>query len=304
MSWPVDVIEVKIVSSEDGASQLAMFYTPAADDPVPLLVGLHTWSGRYDQIDGAAYADWCKAKGWVFIHPDFRGPNGSAESTGSDLVISDILDAVSYARAHANVDTNRIYLCGVSGGGHAALLVVARAPDIWAGVSVWASITDLAAWYKECVSSGQPYAQDLLTACGGSPESGESVRLEYDRRSPLRQLNNARGVRIDLNAGIHDGHRGSVPISHSLLAFNELAAPDERLSSIDILQMTVEASVPPHLQADIEDTSYGDRTPLFRRESQNVRLTIFDGGHEIVYNAALNWLSQQTRVCEASNPRN
>lgn len=275
-----------------------MFYVPPEGVSSPLLVGLHTWSGDYRQIAGAAYANWCKAKGWTFIHPHFRGPNGTPQSTGSELVISDILDAVSYAREHASIDTTRIYLCGVSGGGHAALLAAVRAPDVWAGVSVWAPIGDLAQWFDECVASERPFAEDMRAACGGSPHDGGTIRAEYDRRSPLGQLGNARGVKIDLNTGIHDGHRGSVPISHSLMAFNELAAPEDNLSSADIERMAREAQVPSHLRRAINDPDYGVRVPLLRRESNNVRLTVFDGGHEIIYEAALNWLSQQTRRSE------
>jgi hypothetical protein len=51
---------------------------------------------------------------------------------------------------------------------------------------------------------------------------------ECCKRSPLTYLERARGVPIDINHGIHDGHgNNSVPISQSLRAFNELAAPED-----------------------------------------------------------------------------
>ena len=48
---------------------------------------------------------------------------------------------------------------------------------------------------------------------------------EYRIRSPLGRLSSAAvaGVPIDLNAGIRDGHVGSVPIGHTLRAFDALA---------------------------------------------------------------------------------
>jgi hypothetical protein len=34
---------------------------------------------------------------------------------------------------------------------------------------------------------------------------------------------------------------------------------------------------------------------LFRRESGMVRVTVFDGGHEIIHHAALAWLAAQQK---------
>jgi hypothetical protein len=38
---------------------------------------------------------------------------------------------------------------------------------------------------------------------------------------------------------------------------------------------------------------YGEKAPLFRRQSGHARITIFDGDHEIVYWAAMTWLAYQ-----------
>ena len=100
---------------------------------------------------------------------------------------------------------------------------------------------------------------------------------------------------IDINAGIRDGHAGSVPISHSLLAFNRIAEKKDRVAVTDILSMTKTAKVPEQLQSEIKDPAYGKKRPLFRAVSKNARVTIFDGGHEIVTSAAFSWLSKQRR---------
>ena len=34
---------------------------------------------------------------------------------------------------------------------------------------------------------------------------------------------------------------------------------------------------------------------VFRKASENTRITIFQGGHEIVQRAALNWLAKQRK---------
>jgi len=53
------------------------------------------------------------------------------------------------------------------------------------------------------------------------------------------------------------------------------------------------AEVPPDLvDKALSDEAYGEKQPIFRRASRNARITIFDGGHEIIYEAALGWLAK------------
>ena len=295
--WPRQVNEILYPSSADSTRQPALFYAPKnQQEPAPLLVALHTWSDDYKQKMSVPYAEWCIEKGWVFIHPHFRGPNRTKQATGSPLVVADILSAVDYARAAAKVDPNRIYLVGVSGGGYTSLLMAGRAPDIWAGVSAWVPITDLKAWYFQCKKTGRRYAKDIVESCGGVPGASDEIELEYEKRSPITYLNKAKNLPLDMNAGITDGHTGSVPISHSLRAFNLVAAPQDRIAEDDISFFVERAEVPPHLKQELSDPAYGEKQPLFRKTSGKARLTVFDGGHEIIFPAALKWLAQQKRT--------
>lgn len=142
-----------------------------------------------------------------------------------------------------------------------------RAPEVWAGVSAWVPITDLRQWYLECKKAGLDYAENIVKSCGGPPGESPAVDKEYRNRSPLTWLGNAKGVKLHINAGIYDGHKGSVPISHSLLAFNEVAHHKDRISPDDIRFFVEKAQVPPHLKKPITDSLYGENPPLFRRQS-------------------------------------
>ena len=93
------------------------FYDPGGDLPKPLLIALHSWSGDYTQAN-PAYGIWCISKGWVLMHPDFRGVNQRPEACGSELAVQDIISAVEYAKMACKIDENRIYLIGASGGGY------------------------------------------------------------------------------------------------------------------------------------------------------------------------------------------
>jgi len=298
--WPDQVTKIEVQSSADHTMQPSLSYTPKTNKQVPLLVALHTWSGDYKQWEGSTYAKWCIENGWALIHPNYRGPNKSPESTGSDLVISDIKDAIKYMQETTNIDNSRIYLIGGSGGGYNSLQVVSKTPEIWAGVSTWVPITDLTAWYYENRKAGRVYANDITASTGGVPDSIASVDYQYLHRSPINWLQYAKEVPIDIAAGIHDGHRGSVPISHSLLGFNKLADLVDRLSEEDIAFFVDSVKVPVQLKNDFFDSSYPtDKPLLFRRISNNVRVTIFDGGHDILYLTGLEWLSKQQKGTSA-----
>ncbi|MCA9232196.1 MAG: PmoA family protein [Planctomycetales bacterium] len=290
------VREVEYRSSIDGTSQPAMFYAPASDQQVPLLVTLHTWSGDYTQDFHRACESWCQEKGWAYIHPNFRGPNVRPEATGSEMAVQDIVDATRFAIRQANVDPTRIYLVGTSGGGYMSLLMAGRHPELWAGVSSWVPISDLAAWYRQSKSAGTHYWETIAASCGGAPGDSPEVDRQYLIRSPLTYLKNARSVSLDINAGIRDGHEGSVPVSQSLRAFNEIAHAPDRFSDEEIQSIVNAAEVPEQLQEEIIDPSYGERRPLLRRHAGRARVTLFDGGHELIPAAALEWLEEQILV--------
>ena len=296
--WPDAIREIKYLSKADNTKQPALFYAATErGKPRPLLVGLHSWSSDYRQTMSVLYAKWCIEKKWNFIHPNFRGPNRRPEATGSELVVKDILSAVEFAQQHAAVDQTRIYLVGASGGGYAALLMAGRAPEVWAGVSAWVPISDLAKWHAETTKRKLKYAREIELSIGGKPSPGTKAEAEARKRSAITYLARAKGVALDINAGITDGHNGSVPISHSLEAFNVLAAKKDRLGAKEIFEFVKTAKVPAALtgQAPV-DATYGKRVVLFRRQSGAARVTIFQGGHELIPEAALQWLSKQKRM--------
>ena len=249
--FPAEVSEIEYHTSLDGSLQPALFYAAESDEAVPLLVALHTWGFDYRQRRyNAPFARWAVDRGWAYIQPNFRGPNKTPQACGSELAVGDVRDAVRFARGKSKIDPTRIYLVGASGGGHMALLMAGRAPELWAGVSAWVPVTDLTAWYKECRDAGNDYG-DIVAVTGGAPGSSPIVDKEYDRRSPLFHLKNAISVPLDINAGIRDGHEGSVPISHSLHAFNLLAKEDDRLSPQEIEEFTSLARVPKSVSSQV-----------------------------------------------------
>lgn len=296
--YPEGIREIRYPVAADQSEQPALFWKPTleGDEKAPLLVAMHTWSGNYRQTGGEVkYAEWCLQNDWIFLHPDFRGRNSTPEAMGSDLVIADIRAAVDWAKNNASVDETRIYAIGVSGGGHATQLLAGRTPEIWAGISSWCGISDIAAWHRETLASErEKYARDIEKALGGAPDSPERAK-DASHRSPLSWLSEEIDIPLDLNHGIDDGRTGSVPFTHSLHAWNKLVPEQKRLSAYEIERFYQLRQPPEPSSEKREDPLYGTRQPLFRRTHENARITIFDGGHEIVHLAALNWLAAQRK---------
>ncbi len=296
--WSRKVKETYYPSSIDNSQQPSLVYAPKkVDGKRPLLVALHTWSNDFLQEGGQPlFGDWCIQNDWFMIHPNFRGKNKTAQSTGSDLAVRDIVSAVEYMTSEYDVDENRIYLVGVSGGGHMSLLMAGRHPEIWAGVSAWCPVTDIQAWWEQKSKDGpERYAEEIERVLGGIPGSDLEATQQARYRSPISYLSSASNVSIDINHGIDDGRKGSVPFTHSLHAFNRIVSAEDAINEEDINNFYETQTVPTHLKTSIKDPVYGRKIPLFRKTTSNTRITIFKGGHEIVHEAALNWLELQTK---------
>lgn len=278
-----------VPSTIDGALQTVYVYPVAGESPRPLLVVLHHWSVGVDSYDAADWIAAASREGWHLLLPDFRGANNRPEACGSTLARQDILDAVDFIIDRHPVDESRIYLAGVSGGGHMAMVMAAHAPGRWTAVSAWAGISDLAAWHAETKAVDSKYYMDIEAVVGGSPGASETIDRELRFRSPVHDLANAKNLPVDIATGIHDGHTGSVPIHHSIDAFNAIARalgePD--VDHETIIRLSAEDYDEP---ATLYDDTYGRGIHL-RREAGPSRMTIFEGGHEGIPEAAIAWLS-------------
>lgn len=293
--------EITVPSSLDGTDQPSMLWAPvtASRELTPLLIYLHSWSGDYRQ-DNAAWQREAVRRGWIYLHPNFRGVNKQPQACGSRWARQDILDALDWVSKAYRVDPHRIYLAGTSGGGHMAMLMAAYAPQRFSAVSAWVGISDLAEWQRFHVKDGKPdhYAQMTVDSLGGTPGASSEVDAAYRERSPLFHLHQAVGLPMDIAAGVTDGHTGSVPIAHSLLAFNTLAkaCAAKEVGSEEIEQLWTTGRLTSPTAADTSpDPSYG-REILLRRTAAAARVTIFQGGHEGLPFAACEWLGKQDRA--------
>ncbi|AKD03250.1 prolyl oligopeptidase family serine peptidase [Pontibacter korlensis] len=290
-----DIEVVQIKSTMDGKVEPALFYASESSRKKPLLVLLHSWSSGYLQVPSIPFALWAEKYDWAFIQPNYRGIFEHPEAMASDAAIQDIVDAVDYAMQHADIDSSRVYLVGSSGGAMTALVTASRHPELWAGVAAWVPVFDIPEWYDfNLYYPHRKYNKQIIAALGGEPLLGTAAAAEGKRRSPSTHIHKAKDVSILLAHGINDL---LVPPSHSIRAFNILAAPADTISKEDMEYIVKEQAIPENLQGEATDPHFGESDPevVFSRESNNVKLVLYVGVHDMAYNSTLLWLNDQQK---------
>jgi hypothetical protein len=163
------------------------------------------------------------------------------------------------------------------------------------GFSAWASISDLVAWYGESVERKNRYANEIIN-CIGTNNIFETLKAE--ERSPLfwtTPVKERKKCVLQIFAGIHDGYSGPVPISQSVNFYNKLLSDfgEKRTSKYvkieDLKYMVSKQSFP----SSNNNSKVGDRAILYQKSSKKVILTIFEGGHEMLSNQALEFIERK-----------
>lgn len=289
---------IEFTSTADASAQPAYLIVPEqarTGGRLPLVVSLHSWSADMEQRN-AALEELVYRRGWFYLFPDFRGANTTPDALASPLAQQDILDAVDWVCSHHAIDENNIFITGISGGGHMTMMMVARYPQRWTAASAWVGISDLVSWHEQ--HKGDRYGDMMEQCCGGAPGDSLAIDRQYSQRSPISYLANAKDVAIDIAAGVHDGHSGSVPVRHSIDAFNAIATAvdatpvsEEEIEQISRKNGRLRTPQPDDVGFD---QAFGRRYYL-RRTAADARLTVFEGGHEGIAPAAMAWFEEHRR---------
>jgi esterase/lipase len=298
--WPADCRRVEIVSSLDGKTQPAMFLTSSGNKPRPLVVSLHTWSGGYDQKDTLVWQ--CIEKNYNYIHPHFRGWNNNPEACGSPEAIRDIDDAISYSLKNASVDISNIHIIGSSGGGYATMLAYMNSTHNIRTFSAWVGISDLLKWYYESEGRGNNYSRDIANATNEWKNMNEEHyslgKEEAIKRSPYYMktpVDKRKDSMLWIYSGIHDGYTGSVPVTQSLFFYNKVvkefdASESEALiPDQDIIELVSSRNF-----VNKRNNTIGNRLIHYEKSYKDkIRLVIFEGGHEMLSDIALDHISSK-----------
>lgn len=196
--------EILVRSTLDGTLQPSLFYR-ASTPGRPLLVGLHTWSfDRFNQIGNML--PFAEELDFNLLLPEFRGPNlpsnpNARYACGSEYAKRDIKDVIDYVIENERVDRGNVFLLGLSGGGHMALLMAGYCPECFKAIGAFVPICDLVGWTEE--NAG--YKPHVIACCG--------TEDEMLRRSPISYVDTIARANLKIFHGKYDS---CVPVTQSM----------------------------------------------------------------------------------------
>ena len=145
---PVEVIEIK---ARDGKLLDGYLTMPRAVEQPPMLVIPH--GGPHDVRDEWHFNEEVQlfaSRGYAVLQVNFRGSGGygrNFEESGyrqwGAAMQDDVTDATKQLVASGRIDPDRIAIYGASYGGYAALMGVAREPDLYRSAISYVGVTDL-----------------------------------------------------------------------------------------------------------------------------------------------------------------
>lgn len=203
--------EILIQSSLDGTFQPSLYYN-AKGSQRPLLVGLHTWSfDRFNQIKNML--PYAEKYDFNLLLPEFRGANLATNkdcvyACGSEYAKRDIKDAIDYVVNKEGADPNNVFLLGLSGGGHMALLMAGYCPEYFKAIGAYVPITDLKKWTEQ----NAQYKKHVLACCNNS-------EAEMVSRSPMTYIDTIAKANVKIFHGKYDP---VVPVTHSMELYQQI----------------------------------------------------------------------------------
>jgi dipeptidyl aminopeptidase/acylaminoacyl peptidase len=142
-------------------------------------------------------------QGYMVLAPNYRGSSGYGKEFqqanlfdmgGGDL--QDVLAGLDWIKQTGHPDPKKIAVMGGSYGGYLSLMVVAKAPELWAaGVSLVPFVN----WFTE-IENEDPVLQQSDLATMGDPVKNKAL---YEQRSPINFVDQINAPLL-LLAGGHD----------------------------------------------------------------------------------------------------
>lgn len=166
-SFPLtDSSDIKGIPGENLNKELYLTWQVPAKGNLKLLVFIHGWASGGQNNPGTAVLDYLFENNIAYISIGMRGRNtgvdyanySSEPNTGDvekyrDASGAEIFDIVAtteyfrqYVAAENQIDINKIWLYGISGGGGNSIAAIAKYPNYFAGVVDWFGMSKYAAY--------------------------------------------------------------------------------------------------------------------------------------------------------------
>jgi hypothetical protein len=173
----------------------------------------------------------------------------------------------------------------MSGGGYATLAMFMKSKHKIKKFSSWVPLVDLIQWYDETKTLKLKYASEIL-ACTQSEDdvlNEEIARQKSPKfwKTPVDKLNYST---LEITTGIYDGMIGNgvIPITHSINFYNKLLRDLSVTDSTKYVSDSEKLALLEFRKPLGEFGQISGREVMLRKETNNIKLTLFEGGHEML----------------------
>ena len=177
--------------ARDGMTMYGYVSLPAtySNTPTPMVVLVHGGPYARDKNEFDTWVQFLTSRGYVVFQPNFRGSTGYGSAYWKSgyrqwglAMEDDIADGVSALVDGKIADSKRICIMGASYGGYAALMGVARHPDIFCCAVSIAGISDL---NKLMIQKGNYLNRILIGDDTGDRKAVSPISYVGDINSPV-----------------------------------------------------------------------------------------------------------------------
>jgi|GEM_PF-7082846 len=251
-----------------------------------LVVSGHSWGGSNDNYnDPIGLANKFNRYPANHIIAEYRGPNATPDSAGSRKARRDIMDARDWGMDNLDID-GPILFNGVSGAGHAGLMVASEYDRAFDFYQITVPVVDIIAWYKQmdkpniitspAILNVAPQLQAYIrNVCGGDPLVNGPAKRTCKRRSPIHNIGPHIKAQIDWHVGIADQ---VIPATQSLRGFNKLVG-EEVFSKRVIKYVLKNKDLPNRMKLDNPLYCTNSEVVIYKKRIGNKRIIVHTGGH-------------------------
>ena len=232
--------------ARDGLAIEGYLSVPPGSKAAPLVVFPHGGPFSSDNNSFDPFTAYLVNKGYQVFQPNFRGSTGYGHEFMSQAIgqygmamQDDITDGVQYLIAEGLVDPKRICIMGASYGGYAALLGVARTPDLYQCAISFAGVFDL----KEQRSSYRKFTSYNLA----KKQMGTDNDL-LEQNSPINLVKQIKAPVLL----IHGTEDRSVSVKQSRWMANELKSAKKQVQYVELENATHHLDYYSHRKATFE----------------------------------------------------
>jgi len=195
------------IAARDGTVMTSYLTLPPGRDGknLPLILLPHGGPWTRDYLHYDYWVQFLANRGYAVLQPNFRGSTGFgrdfvalAQGQWGKAMQEDLEDAVAWAARAGIADPKRVCIMGGSYGGYAALMGIAKTPDLYRCAISLAGISDVARLlvYDRRFFFYKPTRGEIVGVAGLDPATISPVRFAGQITAPVLLVHGGADIRV------------------------------------------------------------------------------------------------------------